>query len=364
MENMTLLSTNQTSATTLVTENITIIQEINETNTRQVAVISASPGVVYLSYITLPIFLVVGMCGNSLTIAVIFSKTYRASFHGILITAMAFTDITYMLTVPFSKPFVQEMFGVDVRALSPVGCGVYYTLYKGGKICSAALVCLICLERFVLTWFPLKARAIVNKLTALITVTACTISIATICGILSSFAGVKNGKCKSMLLTPANKQTGTIFSLIGMTLHSFIPTTVLLAFTPPTIFKIFYRRTARLGLQSQSNKRSKDSGPDEGNRACMMLLGVICSYLLLVTPFCTTRNIYKLKGINIKEYPELWAKNIDAVAMICEEANCVINFFLYCLLSRSFRTQLRSLFQKNGNTSPSTGTIRLSEKCV
>ena len=361
---MTLLLTNQTSATTLVTENITIIQEINETNTRQVAVISASPGVVYLSYITLPIFLVVGMCGNSLTIAVIFSKTYRASFHGILITAMAFTDITYMLTVPFSKPFVQEMFGVDVRALSPVGCGVYYTLYKGGKICSAALVCLICLERFVLTWFPLKARAIVNKRTALITVSVCTISIATICGILSSFAGVKSGKCKSMLLTPANKQTGTIFSLIGMTLHSFIPTTVLLAFTPPTIFKIFYRRTARLGLQSQSNKRSKESGPDDGNRACMMLLGVICSYLLLVTPFCTTRNIYKLKGIDIKYYPKLWAKNMDAVAMICEEANCVINFFLYCLLSRSFRTQLKALFHKNGNTSPSTGTIRLSEKCV
>ena len=349
MENTTMLLMENTAmalmqnATLPLMENTTIFFENNETNTKQAAAISASPGLVYLSYITLPIFLVVGLSGNSMTIAVTLSKTYRASFHGILITAMAFTDITYMLAVPFSKPFVQKLFGVDVRVLSPAGCSIFYTFYRAGKIGSAALVCLICLERFLLTRFPIKARTMVNMRAAVISVSVSFVAIATFCGLWSTLADVKGTKCIGVALTPENKQTAKVYSIIGMALHSFIPTTLLLSFTPPTIFTICNQRTARRRVQS--SKTSKDSGPDEAYHATLMLLGIIFAYLLLVTPFCLSRHILVLEGINIAAYPELWAKNLDAVAAICEEANCAINFFLYCLLSPSFRTQLLALFR-------------------
>ena len=87
--------------------NTTVLPENNGTTIIQ-GNVRASPGLIYLSYITLPVFLVVGLYGNTLTLIVTRSKKYKTSFHGVLIAAMAITDITYLLLAPFSKQFVNR----------------------------------------------------------------------------------------------------------------------------------------------------------------------------------------------------------------------------------------------------------------
>ena len=352
MVNTSLLLENQVIITT--EESRDVLQNINVTPTSRIAAISASPGLVYVSYITLPIILAVGLCGNSLTVIVSRSKTYRTTCHGILITAMAANDFLYILTIPFSGTYVFKLFGEVVRAYTPAGCSIYYLFWRGGKICSASLVVLICLERFILTWFPLRARKYINKRAAVISVSINVFAVGCFCGVWSSVANVEDNKCIGVALTSEKQQMAKICSLIGMTWHSFIPTAVLLCFTPLTIFKIFYQRTARRRVQS--NKSSQDSGPDEAYLASMMLLDVIFAYLFLVTPFCLSRHALMLQGVDIRTLPELWAKNLDTVASICQDSGCIVNFFLYCLLSPSFRTRLRALF--NGNASQSSTSIK------
>ena len=115
MVNTSLLQENQVIIST--EQNRGILQNINLTHSNHVhvATISARPGLVYVSYITLPIILAVGLSGNSLTMIVSRSKTYRATFHGILITATAAKNSIYILTIPFSGTYVFKLFVEDTK---------------------------------------------------------------------------------------------------------------------------------------------------------------------------------------------------------------------------------------------------------
>ena len=344
MEEAMFLFANHSNIST--SADTTVLPENNGTTVVQ-GNVRASLGLIYLSYITQPVFLVVGLCGNSLTLIVTRSKTYRTSFHGILIAAMAITDTTYLLSATFSKQYVVELFGRDVRALGTVGCSIYFLFYRASKLLSAVFLVFICLERFVLIWFPIKARSLTTPRAAMLSVFLSFLGIATFCGVWSVVADVKNDKCVPDVMTAGSKQMAKVCSVIGMTLHSFIPTAVLLCFTPLTIVKLCYQRSKRRMIKG-NNKTGKGGGSDEAFRASLMLFGVVVAHLVLVTPFCVSRHVLALTGINIASFPELWAINLHAVSMICEEANCVINFFLYVCLSPSFSGHFRALFRLNG----------------
>ena len=313
--------------------------------------VSPSDGLLYLSYVTLPLFLAIGLGGNTLTLLVTRSKTYTSTFHGVLIAALAVNDIVYLLCAPFEKGSVIQLFGLDVRSLSKAGCSIFVTFFRTSKLCSASLVVLVCLERFALIWFPHKAKLVLNKRAAIILVSCVFIAILTFCGVWSIIADVKNGKCIGVNITPENKGMAQACSAIGMALHSFIPAAILLVFTPLAILRLYYQQTLRrtTGDDAKNKRRS------ELLRASSMLLSVVIAYLLLVTPFCVARHVLAINGVNINAAPFLWSKNLNEIANICEQANSVVNFFLYVWLSPSFREHFRSLYGGNSRQ-PATAT--------
>ena len=347
MENLLLPWTNASAGAEgniSINGNTTALDDTLGSNVAQKSV-EASSGLIYLSKICLPVFLVVGLGGNCLTIIVAGSKIFRSSFHGVLIMAMAVADILYLLCVPFSKSFIQELFSSDVRALSNVGCSIFYALYRASKICSASLIVLVCLERFSLLWFPVKAKLISTSRVAVISVSCVFVGLLAFCGVWSYLADAKEGKCIGVAVTPENKSMAKACSYIGMSLHSFIPTTILLIFTPLTIVKLFHQRSKRLQLSTKEEK-----GNDEFFRASIMLVSVISAYLILVTPFCVSKHALMIQGTDITTLPELWARNLNKIGEICEETNCVINFFLYVLLNTSFRKHFRSIIFSEGRS--------------
>ena len=330
-------------------ENTTMSPTITQENVVPKSV-TASDGLLYISYITLPLFLVFGLCGNSLTLIVTRSKAYTSTFHGLLIAALAVIDIMYLLCFPFHKGFIIKLFGLDIRGLSKAGCSIFVTFWRTSKLCSAALVVLVCLERFALIWFPHKAKLVLNKRAAIVAISCVFIAILTFCGAWSTLADVKNGKCVGLNITPEKKHMAQVFSVIGMALHSFIPAGILLIFTPLAILKLYYQQT----LRRTTGDERKNKRRNELLRASSMLLSVVIAYLLLVTPFCMARHILAIEGINISAAPFLWTKNLTEIANICEQANSVINFFLYVWLSPSFREHFRSIF---GLTQRAPGTV-------
>ena len=260
------------------------------------------------------------------------SPSYRNTAHGVYITAMAIADITFLFTQPLNRGFVHDLFGWDIRSYSVAGCKVYYFFHRWAKPMSSLVIVLICIERFVAIWIPLKARSFSSRRTAMFE----------ICGIFalacftSAFrtqtAGVKNDVCLGVVVGQNTQNLKTLCSIMGMTIRTLIPTTALLLFTPPTIVKLFYQRHLRRQLSDGKSNQS-----DETFRVSLMLLSVAIAFCVLITPYCVIKHGYLFIGVNIVTKTSPVFKILNEVRLICEQLNCVINFVLYVLISREFR---------------------------
>ena len=328
-------------------ENSTLLPEYNGTSPQGFN-IRPSVGVVYLSYITLPLFAVVGIFGNTLTIIVARHKEYRTTSHGLLITVMAVTDIMYLLIEPFSKKFMIDLIGLDMRALSVYGCRVYFCFYRGSRILSGWLVMLVCLARFAMLSFPLKARVLITRRATWIAVACVFVLTTTVSSVWAMFAGIKKDKCFPLVISKENVKFGQAFNVVGMIMRTFIPAGTLVVFTPITAVKLYQQYKIRRHMTS-SNNSDKDDADAGLYRVNLMLCSVVFAYLLLVAPFCIMKNVMSMTGLNIASAPYQWARNLHEIAMIFEAANCVINVVLYALLNTSFRMKILDLFSRRAN---------------
>ena len=109
-------------------------------------------------YVILPTFLVIGLMGNSLTIATMLSKEFLHLTSRYILICLALSDTTLLLTQPFNKIFVQTMFGYDPRALSDSSCKIFFHIFKTAKMTSSWLVVLLCLNVLLPWYFPSKPK--------------------------------------------------------------------------------------------------------------------------------------------------------------------------------------------------------------
>ncbi|XP_050409643.1 growth hormone secretagogue receptor type 1-like, partial [Patella vulgata] len=121
-----------------------------------------------IGYLAIPVFLVIGLSGNTLTIIVMLSQQFRKMSFSVILVALALSDTTLIIMLPFNKGFVREILGVDIRALSSAGCKLFFFMFRSAKMTSSWFVVFLCLEKFVAVWFPLKIKFICTKRNAYI----------------------------------------------------------------------------------------------------------------------------------------------------------------------------------------------------
>ena len=302
---------------------------------------------------------IAGLCGNILTLMVTSGRAYRRTAHGIYITTMAVADIAFLLTQPLNRAFVHDLFGWDIRTHSVIGCKIYFFFLRWARPMSALVIVLICIERFVAIWLPLRAKIISSRRNALFQVCGIFSLACFVSGFRVQTVGITNDLCIGIVSTPDNKHLITLCSFMGLTIRTLIPTITLLVLTPPTVAKLFYQRRLRR-VMSQGNQS------DETFRVSMMLLAVAVAFCVLVTPFCLSKHWYLLAGTKVYLSSATWMKSLNEIRQICEQMNCVINFFLYVFISRQFRNQFRVILTcQDGQTMArgSAQTNRSDEKC-
>ncbi|KAK6179059.1 hypothetical protein SNE40_011505 [Patella caerulea] len=317
----------------------------------------------YVGYVAIPVFLLLGLSGNTLTIIVMLSKHFRKMSVSIILVALAFSDTTLIILLPFNKGFVREILGVDIRALSSIGCKLFFLIFRSAKMTSSWFVVFLCLERFVAVWFPLKTRFICTKRNACI-------GLMIVYGFLFSFNGawtfasrLANGACIPHYPEPA--YLSAIFIVLGTIIYSILPICLLMILTPLICYKLFQRIKVQKALSSGNQNIS-----EEVRKTTTMLIGVSIAYIVLVSPIAIAHLVFYNQGLNIFESTEPTMVIYREVAQILEQLNYSINFFMYVLCSKSFRDRVKLVLtcQEETNSrhrsqySTKTSTIRAKKE--
>ena len=282
-----------------------------------------------LSFLISVLLVFVGIIGNVFIITTVRSKRCQFSSHGIHLSALAIADIKSLLVALVNKRFVWNVFGTDIRGMTVAGCRAFLFSARVTKLGSIFFVVLVCVERFIAVWFPLRARLLTTQRTSYITVIAIFAIIYTL-SISSSFFGVlKYGKCIADVVEGDPNGSKALTSA-ALFLSTVIPTVVLVCLTPLTVIRLSYQRAERKRLGTMSGK-------DETYRTTIMLISISVTYLLLVTSFAGTLWILKLSGVNVFITPDPWAGIFVEIMVTCDNLNCALNFILYGFFSPRFR---------------------------
>ncbi|XP_048735728.2 growth hormone secretagogue receptor type 1-like [Ostrea edulis] len=303
-------------------------------------------GLAYVNYVLLPTMLVLGIGGNILTITIMTSPKFRKLTCRFYLIFLALSDLALLLTQPFNKMFVIKMFGEDVRAISDVGCKIFFWFFRTGKMTSSWFVVCLCIERFIAVWFPLKAKIISTSKSAWIQISCVYLVIGTFNGIWTKNSKVlSDGKCYPDHFDKKDHSAAEEYKAMltaGSSLYSLVPLCLLVTVTPLIVFKLARHRQQRKRLAATSK-----SDTAQATKTTAMLIGIVVAYFVLVLPITLLHNIAFYMGMkSFGDNPKGFLIFRD-VAQILEQINYGINFYLYILTSTQFRHQLISYLTEN-----------------
>ncbi|XP_063429698.1 neuromedin-U receptor 2-like [Mytilus trossulus] len=295
----------------------------------------ALEGLEYVNIILLPTCLVVGVFGNLITIFIMNSKAFSKMGSRYFLAALAVSDVTLLLAQPFNKMFVLELFGRDLRALSAVGCKLFFWFFRTGKMTSSWFVVYLCLERFTAVLFPFRVKIFFSKRNCLIGIVAVYFVIGgfnagwTYCSKIDS-----KGVCNPDSFDRKDPQAVTLYRSMltaGSSLYSLIPIIIIVTVTPIILVSLGRLSKARKKLTNTKGNSS------DLTRATTMLVSVMVSYVIFVTPITALHNIAFYIGVDAFGQNTKKFLIFRDVSQILEQLNYTVNFFLYVCSSRPFR---------------------------
>ena len=315
-----------------VTENDTESILTNMTSTTVDAASYVSK-MMYVSFVISVVLFVVGLLGNITTIIVMQKKPFKSTAHGVYLTALALADTMALIMISLHKECIWYLFGVYVTALNNITCRLAQYLFSATKIASSGMIVLICIERFIATWLPIKAGILLTKRTAVVSVCCVSITAILISGISLPFSGLNGGACSPNV---ANESLAPLLLPIIVIVHSIIPPFVLLCLTPLTVVKLCHIRAKRVALGNRTE--------DATVRNATMLISTVFVYFIFVTLTAVVFWIIGEQRVGAFGQPAPWLLVVIEALMTVEQANYSLNFCLYSLTSAEFRNAFRVTF--------------------
>ena len=326
---------------------------VNTTVTSFTADTSATiPSSKYVQFAVTLFFVIVGLFGNICTIIIMTKQRLSYNAHGVYLTALAIADIKSLLVVTLNKPLLIDIFGLDVRAFTDIGCKMFKYIGRVAVISSSYFVVMICIERFIAIWFPLKAKFLLSKKKAVYSVCAvfATIYLVNIPCIV--YTGIKDGICLPDFALEPIHFLPRFNSMLTWALHTMIPTLIMIILTPLIILQLYRQRLIRRELAMGNRKRD-----DFTNRITAMLISIVITYFFLVCIFSVAFWVLNLLGISVLTSSSHWARVFRDVYETAELVSYSFNFFLYVVTSTDFRRQIVQLFRSSSNRSHNFNSV-------
>ena len=305
---------------------------------------STMSSVSWLSYLSFSLtcsFLLVGLVGNGLTLIVTLRSGSRSKPHSILIMSLAVADTLSLLThILFAQSF-DEVLLIDlqaVKAANNLTCKLFNATFRTSIVSSSLMIMLICIERFIVVWFPLKSRHLLTRKVTIISVAACLSATLLIVAIPSAiFGGIRKGVCFHDFDVDGDGVSDTMKTtpLIGImvVLFAVCPVLVILSLTPLTIFKLYRQHTIRRRLTTQE----LNTGP---YRTSVLLIAVVVAYMTLAGIPNLVFSAISASGIHFSASPGTWRDIAKTCFTLIYQANYSTNFIFYSTINAEFRQQM------------------------
>ena len=311
----------------------------NQTNSLLPQADSPLSTLTYFTFGLICAILILGLCGNLLTLTITIKFRNMLKDHDILIISMAICDSAAVLLTPLNSPEVYEVIGRDIRAVTTIGCKLFLGVWLSLLISSSAITLLISIERFVAVWFSLRSRYLLTRKTTLTSVcVSVALSFLTFITLCILYCEIQDALCYpnfdgSEYSTVLEQMPDTTVYNGFIAMPPVIVIMTMSILTPMTIGKLIRQRAIRRHLTPQVNNSSDQA------RITMKLTAVASAYLLLNGLPFMAGSIIGLSGINIHD-----VRFLHSGLIFCVLINHSTNFFLYNVFDDAFRKKVVSLF--------------------
>ena len=303
-----------------------------------------------------PIFLIVGLCGNILSIVVLSRKRMRVFTTSVYLRFLAIVDSSVLL-IAVLRDLIYYYTAIDVGELSDLTCKIYFWLNYNVTGLSCWLLCAITLDRLIAVRYPLWAKSHCTKHTAVIVA----IILTTIVSLLDSHfllfmhkdevyvsSNVSNtSTILEVKCSPSNHHyivfNTQVWPILTFILYSFSPIVCLISCNV-----MLYRQLSRQDVKQQMGRQVSDAGKKRDRRdmksLTKMLIVVCVIFVTISVPTC----IYLIAApyLFARTSPHDVAKRRFAWAIVAFFLYCnnTFNFIVYCVSGSLFRQELRGLF--------------------
>ena len=281
-----------------------------------------------------------GIMANFLVLLVISLTSLRTSVFMNLIMYLAIVDTMFLFSVIHVR---RGIFGeLLIKPSFLYCCIIKFSIYVTGIVSSWVTV-LISFERYIAIFHPFKVHVHCTRKKMLmaviiIIILACTSQIPVFFTCSLIFMG-QQPKCLSFV---SNTWTEFIFIFLTFMLYSFVPLIIITILNILLIRKIQVQDAFRARSQGQ-HSASKFSMKNRSLVAMMVCLCVVFAALFLpATILVIVDHLCKVTTGKGCAFGGVWLKKI---ALMLNDINHGVNFFLYCLTGSVFRQAFFQFFR-------------------
>ena len=333
---------NETVPGALVNPNNFTENYLNNMNSSYAISDTPISGLTYALFTLTCFVTVLGLFGNALILVVTLRrKTEPLKAHDILISALAVFDGIALASTAVSLPSVIDIVGLDIRAISNVGCKVFMSVFQPTAISSISIVVLICIERFIAVCLPFRAKQLLSpkRVSRCLGIVVGVISIVYVTmAILYSETddGICDPNFSGKIYSSVLKRIPNTTFFIGILgLQLTICFIILLALTPMILVKLYQQNNAR--RQFTANERDNDNF-----QISVKLTSVVVVFLMFVALPNGIAIPIGLGGTQLSDTSK--AGDILQWLSLLFLLNYSINFLLYSIFDSQFRKKALEIF--------------------
>ena len=297
----------------------------------------------------IPIITLTGVINNGLMLAVMQRPNQRNLSVSVFMSALAVAD-SIVLILDFINNWINFVSGVHLKSSSHAFCQIYNFVFTTAYTYSAWLVVCVSMERFIVVWYPLRAKLICTVRRSIIVV--CVVPV--LCAVFHSYNFIiweisEDGVCD--LDADYSYFSGQIYPWLNAVVYSYLPVAILLCSNGALIYKL---------VKAGQMRKTMGAERLDTMRITVSVVVICVSYILLTVPLTLFYAILFSLSQFIQRQPAM--ELARTIILILGLSNHAINFFLYVITSAKIRHEIMAMLgrhavSKGATKSGSQGTV-------